>query len=69
MNKLFIVAGLILLIIGLLLTYAPNALHWFGRLPGDVRIENEKGGFYFPIVSMIIISIVLSLLSYIFGRR
>lgn len=69
MNKLFIVAGVMLVVIGLLLTYAPNALRWFGRLPGDIRIENEHGGFYFPLASMIIISIVLSIIFSLFGRR
>ena len=39
-----------------------------GRLPGDIRIQNENGGFYFPITTSIIISIVLSLLLWIFRR-
>jgi hypothetical protein len=39
-----------------------------GRLPGDIRIETESGGFYFPIVTCLIISIVLSLLSWFFRR-
>lgn len=37
-------------------------LSWFGRLPGDIRVERENVRFYFPITSMILISIVLSLL-------
>ena len=41
---------------------------WIGRLPGDIRIEREDGAFYFPIVTCIIISIVLSLLMSIFRR-
>jgi DUF2905 family protein len=41
---------------------------WLGRLPGDVRIEREHSAFYFPIVTCIIISILLSLLFSIFRR-
>jgi len=62
MGKLFIVAGVALLAIGLVLHFAPGLLNGFGRLPGDIRIEGERGKFYFPIVSMIIVSIVLSVL-------
>ena len=45
--------------------FAPK---WLGRLPGDIRIEREHGAFYFPIVTCIIISIVLSLILSIFRR-
>ncbi|MEX1031720.1 MAG: DUF2905 domain-containing protein [Cellvibrionaceae bacterium] len=68
MAKVFIAIGAICLIIGLLLYYFPNALSWFGRLPGDIRIERDNGAFYFPITSMIIVSVVLSLISYLFRR-
>lgn len=62
MAKLFIAAGIALLAIGLVLQFAPGLLSWFGRLPGDIRSEGERGGFYFPVVSMLIVSVVLSLL-------
>jgi hypothetical protein len=39
-----------------------------GRLPGDIRIESESGGFYFPIVSCLIISVVLSLVLWFLRR-
>ena len=41
----------------------------FGRLPGDIAIEGERGGFYFPVVTMIVVSIVLTVLLNIFLRR
>jgi len=63
-----IIAGLILLIIGLILNYAPALLSWFGRLPGDIRIEGERGRFYLPITSMLIVSILLTLLVNFFRR-
>jgi len=62
MGKLFIAAGIALVAIGLALQFAPWLLSWFGRLPGDIRIEGARGRFYFPVVSMIIVSLVLSLL-------
>jgi len=69
MGKLLILAGLALLVIGALLHWYPNLFSWFGRLPGDIRIEREFGGFYFPIVSMLVISIALTILVNLFFRR
>ena len=66
MSKWLIIAGIILIAIGLLLHYAPGALSWFGRLPGDIRIETEKTRVYIPITSMILVSLVLSLLIRLF---
>jgi len=68
MAKLFIIAGVVLVLGGLLLHFYPNALSWLGRLPGDIRIERENTRFYFPITSMILISVVLSLLGLLFRR-
>jgi hypothetical protein len=68
MAKLLMIAGAALLVLGLLLHFAPGLLGWFGRLPGDIRIEGERGGFYFPVVSMLIVSVVLSLLWRWLGR-
>lgn len=68
MAKLFIVIGAIFLVLGVVLYYFPSALSWFGRLPGDIRIEKEHGAFYFPITSMIILSVILSLVTWLFRR-
>lgn len=54
--------GLVLVVLGLVWLYAPGLLAWFGRLPGDVRIEREGFRFYFPLTSMLLVSLVLSLL-------
>lgn len=62
MTKLLIGIGTLLIVVGLLTHFWPRALSWFGRLPGDIRIEGEHGGFYFPVVSMALASIVVSLL-------
>ena len=69
MGKLLIFAGLALVVIGALLHWYPNLFSWFGKLPGDIRIERESGGFYFPVVSMLILSILLTILLNLFFRR
>ncbi len=53
-------AGIALIVIGLIAK--TGALSWFGQLPGDIRIEREGFQFYFPLMSMILISVVLSAL-------
>jgi len=60
-----------LIIIGIALVLLGVAWPWvaklgLGRLPGDIRIESEGGGFYFPIVTCLIISVVLSLVLWFF---
>lgn len=55
---LIVAAGVVLVVVGLL-AWA-GALSWFGRLPGDIRIERPNARFYAPITSMIVISVVLS---------
>ena len=53
-------AGIALIIIGLIAK--TGALSWFGQLPGDIRIEREGFQLYFPLMSMILISVGLSAL-------
>jgi hypothetical protein len=69
LGKLILLLGLVLVLIGLVLGYAPGLLGWFGHLPGDIRIERENGTFIFPITSMIIVSVVLTILVNLFFRR
>jgi uncharacterized membrane protein YidH (DUF202 family) len=52
--------GVLLVVLGLLAW--SGALNWFGRLPGDIRIERETVRVYIPIVSMLLLSVVLTLL-------
>jgi H+/Cl- antiporter ClcA len=68
MARWLILAGLVLVVVGLVLHYAPGIFSWFGRLPGDIRIESERGKFFFPITSMVVISVVLTLLFNLFRR-
>ena len=69
MAKLFIVLGIVLVIIGIAVGYAPWLFAWFGKLPGDIRIERENGVFFFPLTSMLLISVAVSLLLALFFRR
>ena len=61
-----IIAGIALVVVGVLAN--SGWLSWFGRLPGDIRIERENVRFYFPVVTMIVVSIAVSLVLYLIGR-
>jgi hypothetical protein len=65
--KSIAVIGVIITLLGLVM-WSGFAPKWLGRLPGDIRIEREHSTFYFPIVTCIILSILLSLLLSIFRR-
>jgi len=62
MARWFIIAGIILIAIGLILWLAPGLFSWFGKLPGDIRIEKENTRVFIPITSMLLISIILTVL-------
>ena len=63
MGKMLILMGLFVLLVGLILTFAPRLrIPFLGRLPGDIHIEREKLSCYFPIVTCIVLSVVLTLL-------
>ena len=66
LGKWMIAAGIVLIIIGL--AYKFGMLSWFGNLPGDIRYESGNTRFYFPIVTMIVVSIVLSLIVSFFRK-
>lgn len=59
--------GAAAVVVGLLV--AAGAFSWFGRLPGDIRIEGERSRIFVPIVSMLVISVVLTVLLNLFLRR
>ncbi len=61
-GRLLVFGGIALAVLGAVLWFAGGKgwLSWVGRLPGDIRIEGDKGGFYFPVVTCILVSVVLS---------
>ncbi|WP_328185311.1 DUF2905 domain-containing protein [Marinobacter sp. OP 3.4] len=68
MARWFIVAGVVLVVIGLILHFAPGLLQWFGKLPGDLNWRSERTQVFVPITSMIILSVVLTILLNLFNR-
>jgi hypothetical protein len=66
-GKLLVIAGLVLTVTGALLWWGFGK-GWLGRLPGDIHVERGGWGFYFPIVTCILISLVLTILLNIFRR-
>ena len=61
MARWLMILGSLLLALGALIHFAPGAVSWFGKLPGDINIETDNGRVFIPITSMIVVSIVLSI--------
>ena len=61
-----VIAGIVVVVLGLLVWW--GGLSWFGRLPGDIRIERDRVHVYIPLVSMLLLSVVLSLILYLINR-
>ena len=59
-GKYIIYIGIGIILIGAIIYFFGNKFSFFGKLPGDIRIENENFSFYMPITSMILLSIVIS---------
>lgn len=64
-GKQIIILGLIILIIGIIYTYFRQYLSWFGNLPGDIKWVGTTTRIYFPIISLLLISLLLNLVYYI----
>jgi len=68
-GKLLVIIGVVLIVIGFIVSYAPWLISWFGKLPGDIRIQDEQRFVFIPITSMLIISIILTLVINLFFRK
>ena len=68
-GKLLITIGIILVALGIVMNYAPWLVNWFGKLPGDIRIEDENKSLFIPITSSIAISIILSIIANLLFRK
>jgi hypothetical protein len=66
-GKTLIFFGLLLAVVGLLLTLG-SRLPWLGRLPGDIYINRGNFSFYFPLTTSIIVSVIITLVLYLFRR-
>lgn len=67
LGKMLIVFGVIMAAVGVVLLLAPK-IPWLGKLPGDITYRGERFTFYFPLATCILISILLSLILYLFRR-
>jgi hypothetical protein len=66
---MLIIAGVLLVVAGLLITLGERLPIRLGRLPGDIVVRGKNSTFYFPVVTCIVISVVLSLVMWLVGRR
>ena len=69
MGRAFIAIGIALVILGLLLTLGDKLPIRLGRLPGDIVIRGKNTTFYFPLVTSLLVSALLSLVMWLIGRR
>ena len=67
-GKTIVILGVVLVLVGLVVWLAGDKFSWFGHLPGDIRVERKNMRFYAPITSMILLSILFSLLMWLFRR-
>ncbi len=67
LGKVLILIGVFIAVLGFLILLG-NKIPWLGKLPGDIYIKKENFTFYFPIVTSILISLILSLILYFFRK-
>lgn len=67
-GKYIIIAGVAIIVLGILIYFFHDKLHWIGRLPGDIRVEKENFRFYFPITTMILFSLLITVILQIIRR-
>jgi hypothetical protein len=72
LGKILVGLGVVMVILGGLLLLAggfSGKVPWIGRLPGDIYVDRGSWSFYFPLASCILLSLILTLLFSLFGRR
>ena len=67
LGKMLLVFGVIMAVVGAVLLFAPK-IPWLGKLPGDFTYRGERFTFYFPLATCILLSVILSLILYLFRR-
>lgn len=67
-GKTIVVVGVLLIVVGLVVWFAGDKFNWFGNLPGDVNMERKNVRFFAPFTSMLLLSVLLSLLLWIFRK-
>lgn len=67
-GKYLILIGFAVVAIGIIVYLFSDKLHWLGRLPGDIRVEKENFRFYFPVVTMLLLSGLLNLIIWLLRK-
>ena len=67
-GKYVIIAGIMIVLLGVIIYFFHDKLNWIGRLPGDIHVEKENFKFYFPITTMIIFSLVITIIIQLIRR-
>lgn len=67
LGKTLIYLGLFLVVVGLILSWG-GKIPWLGHLPGDIYIQRERFTFYFPLTTCLVISVIITLVLYLFRR-
>lgn len=67
-GKYILMAGILIVIAGIVIYFFHDYFKWIGKLPGDIRIEKQNFKFYFPMVTMIFFSIIITIIIHIFKR-
>ncbi len=67
MGKLLIIVGIVCILVGVFITYGPK-IPFLGKLPGDISFEKGNFKFFFPLTTSIVISVILSLLLFLYQR-
>ncbi|MFO7655484.1 MAG: DUF2905 domain-containing protein [Bacteroidales bacterium] len=62
LGKHIVIAGIMIVIIGIFIWLMGDKLSWLGHLPGDISIENKNSKIYFPFTTMLLVSVVLTIL-------
>jgi hypothetical protein len=68
LGRALLIMGVVIAVIGMVVMVA-GRVPWIGRLPGDIHVERGHWTFYFPLATSIVISVVLTLIFWRFGRR
>jgi hypothetical protein len=68
-GRTIIIIGLVLVVVGILMTLGDRLPIKLGRLPGDIVVRGKNSVFYFPLVTCLVVSAVLSLAMWLIGRR
>ena len=68
MAKILILLGIVLVVVGVIWLVFPNAFSWLGNLPGDIKHTSGNTRVYFPVVTMLVLSVVATIILNLFNR-